>query len=191
MGLLAALVLPAAASVKKELDNDQLADLQAGKLVVRSEDVPGGPWPRLIVYTKVQAPVSGVEQVFRDYESAADYTPGMVSAEVLARPDPDTYEVRYTSAMPLIGQSKSTVRNHYRHDGDTLVVSWKLIEATHADESTGELRVEPDGQGGSILRYANYVKPKSALAALARSAAVSEVKRTVEAIKKESEKRSR
>jgi len=191
----AALVLSAitlgAAPLREDLSPPQQKQISDGQSVVVTEEVPGAPWPRLRVYTKVNAPVSAVEKVFRDYASAPSYTPGLTSAEVLARPDPNTYDVRYTSAMPLIGDSVSTVRNTYRQDGDNLVVSWKLLEATHADESTGELRVEPDDDGGCILRYTNFVRPKSSLAKLAKAAALAEVKKTVNAIKAESEKRHR
>lgn len=178
-----------AASVTDDLTPDQLAELNKGNLVVRSVDVKGGPWPRLIVYTKVAAPVSAVEGVFRDYAGAASYIPNLVSADVLAHPSPDIYDVRYTSKMPLVGQISNTVRNRYSRDGDALVVSWNLLESGTADESTGELRVEPSGNG-SIIRYTNYVKPKSSLAVIAKSAALSEVKKTVSAIKAESEKQN-
>ncbi len=183
-------VAAAQGSVLDELDASQREDLRSGRVVVRSEAVPGAAWPRLIVYTKVRAPVSTVEEVLRDYASAPNYIPGMVSAEVLEQPDADTYMVRYTSMMPVVGQSRSTVRNRYSRDGEALVMTWTLIEATHALASDGGLQVEPDGRGGSFLRYANHVVPKSSLAALAKPAAVAEVKKTVEAIRKESERRN-
>ncbi|MCX7868801.1 MAG: SRPBCC family protein, partial [Terrimicrobiaceae bacterium] len=123
------------------------------------------------------------------YEGAASYIPGLKSAEVLARPDKDTYDVRYTSAMPVAGETRSTVRNTYTRENGALVVRWRLIEADMADESTGELRVEPNG-AGSILRYTNFVRPKSSLAAIAKFAALSEVKKTVAALRAESEKRA-
>jgi hypothetical protein len=175
-------------SLLSDLDASQLADLQAGNQVVISTPVPGGPWPRLQVYTLVNAPVSAVESVFRDYKGAASYIPNLVSADVLEQPDPNTYIVKYTSTMPLVGKTSNTVRNIYSYDGTALVVKWNLIESGLADISTGELRVEPY-QTGSVLRYTNYVKPKSSLAVLAKSAALSEVKQTVLAIKKEAERR--
>lgn len=178
------------AAVLTDLTPSELAQLNSGKMVVRSQDVPGGPWPRLMVYTKVAAPVSSVESVFRDYAGASSYIPGLKSAEVLSHPDANTYDVRYTTRMPIIGDTRSTVRNIYRRDGNALVVSWNLIQADMADASTGELRVEPDGNG-SILRYTNYVKPKSSLAVVAKFAALGEVRSTVAAIKAESEKRGR
>ncbi len=187
--LLLLLSWPACASVLEDLDAAQQANLEKGEVVLRSEEVKGGPWPRLIVYVHVKAPVGAVERVFRDYTGAPSYVPGLVSATVLDRPDPDTYEVRYINAMPLIGESRSTVRNRFTRDGEALVVRWKLIEASHADESTGELRVEPLGEGTCVLRYSNYVKPKSSLAKLAKGAAAGEARKTVLALKKESERR--
>lgn len=177
-------------SILTDLDADQLQSLKSGKLVVKSIKVPGGPWPRLKVYTIVNAPVSAVEAVFRDYKGAASYIPNLVSADVLSHPSPDIYEVKYTSSMPLVGKSSNTVRNVYSYDGDALVVKWSLLESALADVSTGELRVEPL-ESGSVLRYTNYVKPKSSLAVLAKSAALSEVKQTVTAIKNEAERRSK
>ncbi len=185
------LLLAAAAqgSVLRDLDATQQAGLHRGEVILRSEEVSGGVWPRLIVYVRVEAPVGAVERVFRDYAGASDYIPGLVSATILRQPDADTYEVRYVNAMPLIGQSRSVVRNRYSRDGETLVVRWNLLEASHADESTGELRVEPYPGGTCVLRYSNYVKPKSSLAKLAKGAAAGEARKTVLALKKESERR--
>lgn len=180
----------AAPSLLADLSADQMQTLKSGKLVVNSIKVPGGPWPRLQVYTLVNAPVSSVEAVFRDYKGASSYIPNLVSADVLSQPSPNIYEVKYTSSMPLVGQSSNTVRNVYSYNGDALVVKWSLLESSLADESTGELRVEPH-ETGSVLRYTNYVKPKSSLAVLAKSAALSEVKQTVTAIKNEAEKRAK
>ena len=188
---LAVSAAPVAADILDDLDAAQTAELEKGQLVVRSEDVQGGPWPRLMVYTLVDAPVSAVEAVFRDYKGASSYIPDLISAEVLEHPSKNVYRVRYTQSMPLMGNSVSTVVNRYSHEGKALVVKWNLIEANYADESKGELRVEPYGQGGntSVLRYTNYVKPKSSLAILAKGTALAEVKKTVLAIKAESEKR--
>jgi hypothetical protein len=187
--LLASVRLVAAPSLLTDLDATQLADLRAGKQVVISTPVPGGPWPKLQVYTTVNAPVSAVESVFRDYKGASSYIPNLVSADVLEQPNPNTYIVKYTSSMPIVGKTSNTVKNVYSYDGSALVVSWNLIDSALAEISTGELRVEPDGKNTSVLRYTNYVKPKSSLAVLAKSAALSEVKQTVAAIKAEAERR--
>jgi hypothetical protein len=183
------LALPSRATVLQDLDPSQQAGLDKGEVVIRSEPVPGGVWPRIIAYVRIKAAVDTVEKVFRDYANAASYMPGLVKAEVLRRPDPDTYDVRYTNTMPVVGEMQSTVRNRYTRSGDTLIMRWKLLEAAHADESTGELHVEPAGPRAAIMRYSNYVRPKTSLARLAKSAATAEVRKTVLALKKESERR--
>jgi len=191
--LLALLVLAVTArgsSVVSDLSPAQIGSLDKGEVVVRSEEVPGGVWPRIIAYVRIRATVDQVEKVFRDYAGASSFIPGLRKAEVLKRPDPDTYDVRYTNTMPVVGDTQSTVRNRYSRQGDALVMRWNLIASPHAEESTGELRVEPlEKLQGSIMRYVNYVRPKLSIARLAAGAAANEVKKTVLALKKESERR--
>jgi len=190
-GLLLLVASASADPVFSELSPTQVAALEKGDVVVRSEEVPGGVWPRIIAYVRIKATVDAVERVFRDYASASAFIPGLRKAEVLKRPDPDTYDVRYTNTMPVVGDTQSTVRNRYSRQGNALIMRWDLIESAHAEESTGELRVEPlDRLQGSIMRYVNYVRPKLSIARLAAGAAANEVKKTVLALKKESERRS-
>jgi len=167
----------------------QIAQLNKGELVVISRDMPGGVWPELTVYTRVNAPVSAVGDVFLDYENAQKYIPNLVSAKVIAQPEPDVRDVEYTSKMPLLGNSVYSVRNWFEQGPDGITVRWKLIQSPMADISDGSLRVEPS-DSGCVLRYTNYVKPKSSIAIVAKGAAQSEVKKTVSAIKTEAERRS-
>ena len=177
-----------AGGILEDLDAKQVATLNAGKLVAIPTEVPGGPWPRLQVYSIINAPVRDVEAVFRDYPGASSYIPNLVAADILEQPDKNTYHVRYTSSMPMVGKSSSTVRNIYSREDEVLLVRWNLIESELAEVSTGEFRVEPY-RGGSLLRYTNFVKPKSLLAVLVKFAALGEAKQTVTAIKKEAERR--
>jgi hypothetical protein len=171
------------------LTREQLAQLNKGELVVISRDVPGGVWPELTVYTRVGAPVSAVGDVFLDYENAQKYIPNLVSAKVIAQPEPDVRDVEYTSKMPLLGNSTYSVRNWYEKGPDGITVRWKLIQSPMAEISDGSLRVEPT-DSGCVLRYTNYVKPKSSIAIVAKGAAQSEVRKTVSAIKAEAERRA-
>ncbi len=172
------------------LSAEQKKEIDDGQLVVVSRDSPGGVWPELTVYTRVDAPVSAVKAVFLDYNNAQNYIPNLVSAKVIGEPEPNVKDIEYTSRMPLLGNSTYTVRNWYDFSGDSVTVRWKLLQSPNAEISDGSMRVEPFGSG-SILRYTNYVKPKSSLAVVARGAALSEVKKTVTAIKDESERRAR
>lgn len=180
----------ARADIVSSLDADQLKRLKAGEMVVSGKDMPTGGWPQATVVTLVKAPVSVVEKVFRDYEHAQDFQPGLVSAKVVSQDGPDKCDVEYTSKLPLFGTTSYTVRNTFDHSDGGLTVGWKLLKSSMADISDGSLRVEPYGDG-SIFRYVNYVKPKSAIASVAKGAALGEAKKTVTALKAESEKRAK
>ncbi len=179
----------ALAGLADSLSAAQLAQLEKGQLVMTQRDVPGGSWPELTVYTLVKASVDQIESVFRDYDHAQDYQSGLVSAKVLEHPSKDVYVVEYTSKLPLIGSTSNTVQNTFSKSGGGLTVKWKLLKSTTADVSDGSLRVEPYGEG-SILRYTNYVQPKSAIAGLAKGAAAGSVKTTVSELKAEAERRA-
>jgi hypothetical protein len=181
----------AGAGLADSLSSAQRSELDKGELVVESKNIPGGAWPQLTVYTIVAAPLDVVEDLLSDYKSASTYNPGLVSAKVVATPSPDVKDVEYTEKMPIVGMVSYTVRNTYTYDGNGgLTIAWNLLSSPVASESTGSITVEPF-EKGTLLRYVNYVKPKSSLAALAKGAALGSVKKTVLAIKQEAETRAK
>lgn len=177
------------ADMVSSLSADQLETLKSGEVLVSSKDMPTGGWPQVTVTTYVNAPVAVVENVFRDYDHAQDFQPGLVSAKVVSRDGPDVCDVEYTSKLPILGTTSYTVQNTFASSKDGLSVTWKLLKSSMADISDGSLQAENYGDG-SILRYTNYVKPKSAIAVVAKGAALGEAKKTVAALKSEAEKRA-
>ncbi len=185
----AASLQSATASLVSDLSADQKSQLEAGEMLVSQTKVDGGAWPKVTVTTLVKAPVATLTALFRDYESAPSYQPNVVSAKVVKTESANVVDVRYVSKLPVVGENTNTVRNTYSTPGDSSVVKWTLLDSTSANVSDGSMTVEPF-DGGSVLRYENYVEPKSKLAILARSAAVGEAKKTVSQIKDEAEKRA-
>lgn len=178
------------ADLATELNADQLAQVKAGQMVVMQKNIPGGVWPQITIYTQINAPVSVISALFRDYAHAQDYQPSIVSAKVVAQPSPNVYDVEYTQKLPLFGTTNFTVENTFTEAKGSLSVQWKLLKSSMADISDGSLLVEPFN-GGSLMRYTNYVKPKFSLAGMAKSAALDSVKSTVSDLKKEAEKRAK
>ncbi len=171
------------------LSADQIAKLNDGEMIISEKEEEGGPWPEITVLTKVAAPLATLTKLFRDYEAAPDYQPNIVAAEVVDQPSANVVDVKYTSKMPVVGESSNTVRNTFTETADSTTVKWTLLESTTADVSDGSMVVEPF-ENGTLLKYTNYVQPKSKLAILARGAAVGEVKKTVRQIKAEAERRA-
>lgn len=187
---LLALAGGARAGVVSDLSPAQVEQLKSGQLVLAKKDIPGGVWPQLIVYTLVDAPIKVVGDVFRDYAHAQDFQPNIVSAKVVAKPSPNVYNVEYTQKLPIFGTTSFTMQNTYTQTPSSLDVKWTLLKSAMAEVSDGSLSVEPFGDG-SVMRYTNYVKPKSSLAVMAKGAALNEVKGTVTALKNECEKRAK
>lgn len=194
--LLAALLLvllpPAAAwaGMFDELSPTQQAQLKAGETVVLSRELPGKAWPELTLYRLVAATPSQVFDLFTDYASAPSYTPGMISAEVIAEPAKDVKDVRYTVRVPVLSRISYVVRNRFlREKNNTYEVRWDLVESPLASESTGSLRIEPFGEN-TILRYTNHVTPSVPMAGMLKNNARQEAITTIEAIEKEAARRA-
>ena len=62
------------AGLLDEVPKSNRDELASGQVVVLSEDVKDGPWPRLKLYQVVNAPPKVVADLFTDYASASDYT---------------------------------------------------------------------------------------------------------------------
>ncbi len=171
------------------LDPDQKKELTDGETVVISKDLPGEAWPKLQLYRIVDADTSVVANLFSDYASAPDYTPGMIAAEVIAEPEKNTKDVRYTVQVPVLKKISYSVRNKYQKNGNSYVVSWHLLDSPLASASTGSLEIEPYGKK-TLLCYTNHVTPKIPMAGALKGNALKEAKTTIEAIAKESARRA-
>jgi len=166
---------------------DELAD---GQLVVKSQNVPGAPWPRLMLYQVVNATPAVVWKLFNDYEAAPTYTPNLISAKVIATNPDGSKDVQYTVKVPVIQRATYTVQNSYITSGSMQEVDWKLIKSPLAKSSDGSLRIEPYGSNQTLMCYTNLCVPITNLLAGLKDEALKEAKATVRAIKAEAEKRA-
>jgi hypothetical protein len=83
-----------------------------------------------------------------------------------------------------------TVRNTYTRKGKSFGVDWTLLQSPLAKSVDGSLRIEPYGDGQTLLCYTNLVVPITNLVAGLKNQALTEAKATVRAIKAEAEKRA-
>ncbi|MEO8207251.1 MAG: SRPBCC family protein [Chthoniobacterales bacterium] len=179
------------AALLDDLTADQKKQLSGGKPVQVVQNVPGAIWPMVTIYDVVNATPLQVYNLFTDYASAPSYTPNMIEAKVIATPDAQTKDVRYTVKFPVLSKVSYTVRNRYSQKGDSYKVKWNLLESPLAKESNGSLRVDPYGNGQTLLRYTNHVVPSTRLAAGLKNQALSEAQKTVNSIAAEAEKRAK
>jgi hypothetical protein len=189
--LIAMLLLSnARADLLDEVPQNSRDELAAGQTVVKSEDVKGAPWPRLKLYKVVNAPPQVVANLFSDYAAAPSYTPGMLGAKVIATNPDGTKDVEYRTKVPVLGSITYSVRNTYIRKGNSYEVKWTLLRSPLAKSSDGSLRIEPYGNGKTLMRYANLTIPLTSLVSGLKGQALTEAKSTVQAIASESERRA-
>jgi hypothetical protein len=189
--LLLTLVLPELrADLLDEVPKNNRDELASGEVVVLSEDVKGGPWPRLKLYQVVDAPPKVVADLFTDYASAPDYQPGMLAAKVIATNADGTKDVEYKVKMPVVQSITYSVRNTYIQKGNSYEVKWTLLRSPLAKSSDGSLRIEPYGKGKTLMCYTNLVVPITNLVAGLKNQALNEAKTTVRAIATEAKRRA-
>lgn len=178
------------AALIDEVPVGERSQLEAGQVVVKSKEIPKAPWPELSLYQVVKAPPAVVWDLFTDYDSAAVYTPNLVSAEVIAENSDGSKDVKFTVKVPILQKIAYTVRNTYRKKGKSYEVDWKLLKSPLAKSSDGSLRIEPFGKEQTLLCYTNLCVPITGLVAGLKNEALKEAKNTVAAITAEAEKRA-
>lgn len=182
--------VPAWADLLSEVPANSQDELAKGQVVVKSKTVAGAPWPKLSLYQVVDAPPSVLKALFLDYSAAPSYTPGMLDAKIVANNPDGTKDVQYTVKVPVLQKISYTVRNTYTTKGNSFEVSWTLLQSPLAKSVDGSLRIEPYGNGQTLMCYTNLVVPITNLVSGLKNQALNEAKTTVAAIKAEAEKRA-
>jgi hypothetical protein len=189
--LTAMLVLSnARADLLDEVPQNARDELAAGQTVVKGEDVQGAPWPRLKLYRVVDAPPQVLVELLSDYSAAPSYTPGMLSAKVIANNPDGTKDVEYRVKVPVLQSISYSVRNTYIRKGNSYEVKWTLLRSPLAKSSDGSIRIEPYGKGKTLMRYTNLTIPLTNLVAGLKNQALNEARATVLAIATEAERRA-
>jgi hypothetical protein len=175
--------LPSAqANLLDDLNRDQRQELEKGELIVREQDIPGKPWPRVRIYKQISASPEEIAAVFFDYDQAKTYLPDVLKSKISKKVSLSVMEVDYAVDVPILADEAYTARNEMIRLGDSYQVSWTLLRALQTKAAQGNLLIEPLENGTSVIRYTNLVTPSSGMAKLLRGPALSRMQKTVAAI---------
>ena len=171
-----------ASTLLADLDAKQVEEVARGGQVLLLQDIDGHPWPRVLVYQKVNATPEEVAGVFFDYKNAKAYVPKVIKSEIVREVTPCVVEVDYGIDVPLLPDEYYTARNSLTAGEDGgFVVCWNLVKALQTKASEGNLKIER-WNGGSVIRYTNLVTPSSGMAGLLKAPAIDQMRDTVRAI---------
>lgn len=171
------------AGLLDELNTADRAKVLSGQQVLLKEEVQGKPWPRVRVYQLVRATPEEVAAVFFDYNNSKTYVPDLLHSRISKRISPCVLEVDYEVDVPILADEAYTARNDLKAtEGGGFCVTWNLIRALQTKDATGNLRIEPYGEGDSILCYTNLVTPSSGMAGVLKKLAIARMEKTVESM---------
>ncbi len=188
--ILVLFAMSAHADLLKNLSAAEQQQVQGGQTVVQSQDVKDGPWPKLMLYRVINAPMKVTWDLLSDFQSAPTYTPNMISAKLLSNNPNGSKNVEYTVKMPILQRMSYSVCNTYTKTPKYSEVSWTLIKSPFAKVSDGSLKIEPYPGNKTIMCYTNLVVPFTNLVAGLKNQALNEARTTIQAISAEAEKRA-
>jgi hypothetical protein len=181
---------PTLGQIHSELSSKESEAVAKGTEVIKILEKPESTWPEIRVYKTLKAKPETVASTFLDYETAPSYIPNLKEAKILREHTKDIKDVQYIVKLPLLFTLKYIVQNKYEKTKEGHIIRWNLIRSAFTKSIEGSLRIEPH-QTGSIVCYANLIEPSSRLLTKLKGQAIIEASNTIEAIKKETERREK
>jgi hypothetical protein len=172
------------------LTPNQLAQLSPGKPLVISRDLPDEPWPEMTIWQLVKCSPELVAGVFWDSELDPDYLPGCLQTKVISRPEPSVQQAWFRLKMPLFLPDEvyvSEIKLIPQAPG-SYKITWKVLESIYAKSCTGEILIQPHEGGMSLIRYRNFMVPRSKMAKLLKRPGIARVVESFQALVAQVEK---
>ena len=150
---------------------DDAADLDAGKVLVTTVDVPGSPEPAHVVRAVVESPPSSVWRVVSDCGHYKDHLPHIADSRELSRVGSTvTCQVTISIPFPMANLTGVTEAVHEERP-DRMTRTWKLVRGDF-DFNEGSWTIESyRGGAASLVTYRVHVKPKTIVPGFIRSMA--------------------
>lgn len=162
----------------------QLTRLSDGKPLVLTRDIPGEPWPEMTIWQLLKCSPEEIAGVFWDSELDPSYLPGCLEAQIVSRPTPSVQKAHFRLKMPLflpdevytsdIELISQTTPGSYR-------ITWKVLESVYAKSCNGEILIQPHA-GMTLVRYRNFMVPRSRIAVLLKGPGMSRVTESFQAL---------
>lgn len=170
----------------KELTAARLSRIAGGNQVIIEEEVPGEPWPALTIWQRVKCTPSQLAGVFWDSELDVKYLPGCIGARIISRPRPSLQETKFTLKMPFflpeeVYVSRIELLPPSQGMPGSYKITWNVVESLYAKSCDGEIEIRPH-EGMTLIRYRNFMIPRSRMAGILRGPGMSRVVESVRAL---------
>lgn len=175
-------------SLIAELSIGEIEKIEAGELVLKTQDKSGSAWPEITLYTLVEASPLESMGIFSALDYQKDYVPNVLvsnpikhisSVEVITQ-----YELRVPFPLSNAHYTHGSIVHQYEKDFE---LTWYRVSSTSTDEARGSAYFT-NYKNKTLFRYRSYIKPKSIFGSLVKKIMLKDVQSTVKAIKDHIEK---
>ncbi len=175
-------------SVIKELNAEEIAQIDKGELLLKTNEVLGSSWPDIFIYSYVNASALEAMGIFSALDYQKEYVPNVLKST----------PIKHISAVEVLTEYEMYVpfplsNPHYVHGSvvhqyeEDYELTWYKVTSSSTEEVRGSAYFSPY-KNGALFRYRSYIKPKSLLASFVKKIMLNDVKNSIIAIKTHIEK---
>lgn len=169
-----------------DIKKEDLQKLESGETVLYKEKVSDNVWPRLKLYTLIEATPLESLAIFLALDHQKNYLPGILKSTPIKHVTATEVHTEYEMDLPW-----PLSNSHYIHGSNfeklskhNYVASWYMVKSDSAYKVDGSVSFTIY-QGKTLMSYETLIKPKSALSGIVRGFMVKDTISAIESIKKE------
>ncbi len=171
-----------------ELSSSEITMIKERKLVLKTKDVPGSPWPEITFYAFVEASPLESMGIFSALDYQKNYVPNILVSKPIKHISPVEVHTEYEMHVPFpFSNAKYVHGSIVKAKKDIYELEWYKVESTSTESVKGAATFIPF-EGKTLFRYRSYIVPKSAMAKLVKSFMLKDVEKSIVAIRDHIEK---
>lgn len=162
-------------------------ELLAGKQLVKQIENKEGAWPIIRLYQVIEATALESVAIFYALDYQKEYVPNLIQSNISKVVSPTEVWVQYELKMPWPLSNSHYLHSHLlkKISDDRYRVTWKMEESDATEKVEGLAEFYPFSEGKTLMVYENAVIPKSIFASFVKNTMISDVQKTLSAIREE------
>ena len=176
----------ASARVIDQFSAAEIAQLDRGVPVVKSQEMPGSSWPAVTVYQLVNTTPEEAMAVFSNFGEQASYLRGCCGVlqsrviDAAVGGNRRVQRVLYELEVPVVSNERYELREELsKGPGGSYSVIWRKVSTGgHSDDIVGRATFEPRG-GKTVFSYYNFTRISELGAGFFAGQSVERAQRTV------------
>lgn len=162
-------------------------ELLSGKQLVTQIENKESSWPTIRLYQVIEASALESVAIFYALDYQKKYVPNVIQSDIAKVVSPTEIWVQYELEMPWPLSNSRYLHSHTlkKIGDDRYRVTWKMQESDSTEKVDGLAEFYPFSEGKTLMVYQNAVIPKSVFATFVKGTMVSDVEKSLAAIREQ------